>query len=234
LTYTLSQLGYLRSVPKKRRYALSANVLSIAHPVLAALRERGLASEFVYDLAQRTESSACVAVLEGLNAVYIETAHFQDAGKYTDIGTHRALLDSSTGRALYVALDKAQREAILNKLRLYSPERSGILIDSARAAESDYARYGTCLTHGIVHPGWLGLAMPLSGMYGRKLALSIGLPTENIADVDLSKLRSALAATASKIERAFKSEEKTPMACLPFPADPLSIKHKNHIDAYCR
>ena len=124
LTYTLTQLGYLRSIPLRRKYALSANVLSIGYPVLAALPERELARIHVKRLADETGGSVCLAICEGLQAVYVEASRGADAGQFPDIGTHRHVLDSSVGRALFVSMGAAQQLSTLTQLCLISPQRA--------------------------------------------------------------------------------------------------------------
>ncbi|MEO9230719.1 MAG: helix-turn-helix domain-containing protein [Devosia sp.] len=208
LTYTLTQLGYLRSIPHRRKYALSAQVLSIGYPVLASLPERELARTHVKKLADETGGSVCLAVAEGLQALYIEASRGADAGQLPDIGTSRPLLDSSVGRALFVDMESAQQESVLNQLCLIAPGRADELRRGASDAREDYARYGMCRTEGVAIAGWSAVAMPLRGLAGRKLALSLGLRTASVREGQLLRTAGAsLAATSSRIAMAFKAAE---------------------------
>ncbi len=210
LTYTLTQLGYLRNIPLRRKYALSANVLSIGHPVLASLPERDLARMHLKQLANDSHGSVCLAIAEGLHAVYIEASHGTEGSPLSDIGTHRALLDSSVGRALYVAMESAQQTAVLNQLCLISPQRETDLRRIAQQAQADFGRYGMCRSEGVVRPGWTGVAMPLRGLAGRHLAISLGIRTESLqGDADLRRPSLALAAAASRIAAAFQAADRS-------------------------
>ena len=211
LTYTLAQVGYLRTIPLKRKYALSANVLSIGHPVLTAFPERGLARMHVKQLADDTGGHACLAVLEGLNAVYIEAVHIADDRHGTDIGTHRPLLESSVGRALYAAMAPAQKEAVLNRLCVLHPARTDELKLSAAEADADFQRYGMCYTNGVVRPGWIGLAMPIKGLKGHTIAISLGIQHAGDASHDeiLRKYRLAVASAAARIESTCRAADRT-------------------------
>ena len=206
LTYTLTQLGYLRSIPLRRKYALSANVLSIGYPVLAALPERELARIHVKNLAEETGGSVCLAIFEGLQAVYIEASRGAEAGQFPDIGTHRHVLDSSVGRALFVSMNEAQQQSVLNRLCLISPQRSHELRAAAQTANADFQRLGMCRSEGLAIRGWSGIAVPINGLMGRRLALSLGVRTESLAtDSSPRRAELALAAAASRISEAFRA-----------------------------
>lgn len=53
-------------MPLRRIYALSARVLSIGYPVLAALPEREIARAHVKKLADETGGSVCLAIIDSL------------------------------------------------------------------------------------------------------------------------------------------------------------------------
>ncbi|MEO9230712.1 MAG: helix-turn-helix domain-containing protein [Devosia sp.] len=205
LTYTLTQLGYLRIVNHRRKYALSASVLSIGYPVLAALPDRELARGPLKALADSTKGSVCLAIREGLHAVYVEVSRGADVGQFPDIGQRRDLLGSSVGLALFVASEAQEQEAILNQACLITPARSSILRRAADRAREDYARYGMCKTDGLAVPGWAGLAMPIEGNGGIKFALSLGLQSQLLASEQAIRSAGlALAAAASRIQAALK------------------------------
>lgn len=205
LTYTLTRLGYLHTIAQRRKYALSAQVLSIAYPVLAALPERELARAHVKRLADETGGSVCLAIADGLRAVYVEASRGSDAGQYPDIGMHRPLLDSSVGRALYAAMDSGQRQSVLNQLCIGDAARADVLRESARTAIDDFGRFGVCLSESLVIPGWSAVAMPLAGLHGRLFALSLGVPSASLHPGQLVRVAgAALTAAAARIAQAFR------------------------------
>jgi len=209
LTYSLTQLGYLRSIPRRHKYALSAQVLSIGYPVLASLPERELARAHLKDLAVASHGSVCLAVAEGLQAVYIEVSRGLDAGQYPDIGQHRPLLHSSVGRALFAAMDAEQQASALNHLCVITPSRAQELRDAAHQAHQDFRRFGMCHTESMAIPGWSGIAIPIKGLNDRTLAITLGVPTSALdTRTKVQQARLALAATASRVSAAFQAARK--------------------------
>lgn len=209
LTYTLTQLGYLRSIPHRHKYALSARVLSIGYPVLASLPERELARMHLKDLAVATAGSVCLAVAEGLQAVYIEVSRGVDGGQYPDIGQHRPLLHCSVGRALFAAMNPDQQSTTLNQLCVISPSRAEELRGAAQEATEDFRRFGMCHTNNTAIVGWSGIAIPIKGLKGRTVAVSLGLPTQSLdTAAKTQQARLSLAATASRVSAAFQAARK--------------------------
>ncbi|MEJ8814647.1 helix-turn-helix domain-containing protein [Variovorax ureilyticus] len=201
LTHTLTELGYLRSVPLRRTYALTPKVLAIAHPLLAALPERALLRPHIHQLTAESGGSVCVAVADRLNVVYVEVSRGINAEQLPDIGTQRHLFECSSGRALFASSKAAARDALLHQMCLAEPERSEHLRDSARSAVEQYERYGMCHMVSLLVPEWSGVAMPLTGFHGRQIAISIGMRTKSILPADLiSQVGSQLATTVSHIK----------------------------------
>lgn len=210
LTYTLTQLGYLRSIPRRHKYALSAHVLSIGYPVLASLPERELARIHLKNLAVETGGSVCLAVAEGLQAVYIEVARGADASQHPDIGQHRPLLQSSVGRALFAAMDAEQQSSVLNQLCVISPSRTQELRKAAQDAIDDFRRFGMCHTESLAIAGWSGIAIPIQGLESRTVAISLGVHTESLdTEAKVQQARMSLATVASRVASAFQAVRKT-------------------------
>ncbi|MEO8296426.1 MAG: IclR family transcriptional regulator [Burkholderiales bacterium] len=209
LTHTLTELGYLRNVPHRPKYALSAQVLSIGYPVLAGLPERELARPHLKALADATGGSVCMAVAEGLRAVYIEVSRGIDAGQLPDIGVRRPLLDSSVGRALFVDMDRAEQAAVLNQSCLQQPERAEVLRQGAQQAIDDQARYGMCRTENLVMMGWSAVAMPLRGLGGHRFAVSLGVRSDRVpADDFMRRVGLPLSAAVSRMTSAFQARQR--------------------------
>ena len=206
LTYTLTELGYLRSIPLRRTYAITPKVLSIAYPLLAGLPERALLRPHIHKLTADTGGSVCVAVADGLQAVYVEVSRGINAEQLPDIGTRRPMLESSAGRALFVSSKAQTREALLHKMCLAEPARADDHRHSAATALEQYERHGMCHTVSILAPEWSGLAVPLTGFHGHCLAVSLGLRTETASAEELIRRSGAqLVATVARIKDAIHS-----------------------------
>ena len=70
MTYTLSQLGYLRKHAQSGKYKLDVGVLSFGYQMLSNLPIRAIATSFMVDLAQHAH--AAVALAAGLHASRID------------------------------------------------------------------------------------------------------------------------------------------------------------------
>ncbi|MES2184547.1 MAG: helix-turn-helix domain-containing protein [Pseudomonadota bacterium] len=210
LTHTLVELGYLRTTPGRQKYALSAQVLSLGYPVLARLPERELARLHVKALADETRGSVCLALAEGLHAVYVEVSRGRDAGQFPDIGVRRPLLDSSVGRALYVGMGPQQQASVLNQCCLNEPDRATTLRRSASLAVADYVRYGMCRTTGLAVPGWSAMAMPVRGLGNRRFAVSLGVQTQSIPEDEfVRRIGLPLSNAVSRMASAFRAAERS-------------------------
>jgi DNA-binding IclR family transcriptional regulator len=124
LTYTLMMLGYLAHVEQHQKYRLGSGVLSLGHPMLASLRVRQIARPFMEQIARDTGCTINLGMRDRLSVVYIDACRGDEANIYQpDIGSTRPLLSTSIGRALLLAAPVAQRQTILNRLKVEDPER---------------------------------------------------------------------------------------------------------------
>jgi len=203
LTHTLTQLGYLRSDAHRRKYALSANVLSISYPFLTSFPVRELARIHIKRLADEMGGAVCLGVLEGLQAVYIEVACSTGWLEPSDIGTRRPLLNSAVGRALFASMEVSQQESVLNRLTIAEPSEASELRKNAHLARDDFDKYGMCRTAG---PRWSAIAMPVFGVGERQIAISLGVPAGAFDDEQLLKRAgTCLAATTTHIAIAHRN-----------------------------
>jgi DNA-binding IclR family transcriptional regulator len=206
LTHTLTELGYLRSVPLRRTYAITPKVLSIAYPLLAALPERALLRPHIHQLTADTGGSVCVAVADGLQAVYVEVSRGINAEQLPDIGTQRHLLESSAGRALFASSKASVREGLLHRMCLAEPDRADTLRRNAVIAIEQYERHGMCHTVSVLAPEWSGLAVPFNGFHGHSLAVSLGMRIEAATAEELiRKAGGQLMATVARIRDSIHS-----------------------------
>src|ERR1700749_3166046 len=120
LTYTLSQLGYLKR-NAKGRFEPGLGILAMAYPVLSALKVRQLARPLMRDFAAYAGGTVSIAMPFGLDFIYVETLRTTDAVPHLpDVGFSSSMATTAVGRALlslytadevdvYVATVKAER-----------------------------------------------------------------------------------------------------------------------------
>jgi DNA-binding IclR family transcriptional regulator len=122
LTYTLTKLGYLRHNMRLGKYQLGSAVLSIGYPLLASMSVRQIARPFMKELADHCNGSVSMGIRDRLNMVYVETCRSSNSVTLPDIGTAVPIAQSVIGRAFLAACVPAEREAMLNQMKVKEPE----------------------------------------------------------------------------------------------------------------
>lgn len=162
LTYTLTELGYLRHLTRASKYELGSAVLSIGYPLLANIRVRQLARGEMKALAEHAHGWVSIGMRERLNMVYIETSRAGDVlDSKPDIGQTFPIIMSAMGRAYLAGLDEAAREAMVNQIRVKTPELWGKHSGKVRSSLEDFRVRGFCLHHGDFNPHVNTVAVPM-------------------------------------------------------------------------
>ena len=181
LTYTLGELGFLRRLDDKRRYAPGAAVLALAYPVLASLQIRQVAQPYMRELSDYARVNVSLAMLDRDRLVYVETCRTTalTTDHRPDIGVIWSLTEGAIGRAFLAGLPEAERTPLVNALRVQDPERSHLLDDRMRQAFEDYRRDGFCTALAEVRPGLYGVAAPVKqAIDGNRFAFTCALAAE--------------------------------------------------------
>jgi DNA-binding IclR family transcriptional regulator len=123
-TYTLSQLGYLRQERGTGKYQLGTAVLTLSYPLLANIPLRQVVRFPMRRLADRIGGSVSLGMRERLSIVYIETARSRSirAQHLSDIGMAHPILGTANGRAFLAGCTPEEREALMNEIRVKTPE----------------------------------------------------------------------------------------------------------------
>jgi DNA-binding IclR family transcriptional regulator len=162
LTYTLTELGYLRHLPRISKYELGSAVLSIGYPLLANIKVRQLARLEMKKLAEHARGWVSLGMRERLNMVYIETSRSTEVlDSKPDIGQTFPILMSAMGRAYLAGLPAAERESVLNQIRVKTPEvwtKHSAKIDTSL---EDFRTRGFCMHHGDFNPHVHTVAAPM-------------------------------------------------------------------------
>lgn len=178
LTATLVQLGFLHRQPDGSGYRLGARLLPLAHPLLARLRVRQAARPIMQELADYARGAVSIAVMEGLDAVHVETVVSPDPLPLSpDIGTTTPLLQTATGRALLALLDAPSLGAVLGA---FAAQRPALWAEFQASAAQEIERVrnqGFALSLGDYRPELHAVAVPLVRTEaGECLSLNCGVP----------------------------------------------------------
>ena len=161
LTYTLTKLGYLRHNMRLGKYQLGSAVLSIGYPLLASMNIRQIARPFMKELADYANGSVNMAIRDRLSMVYVEACRSGNVVSLPDIGTSVPLGQTVTGRAFLFACTPAEREAILNQMKVKDPELHRKYRAQIDKSIEDIRMRGFCVSYGELRREVYSVGVPM-------------------------------------------------------------------------
>ena len=151
LTYTLTELGYLRYSESHGKYHYGPALINIGYSLLSHMGTRRLARPLMQALAEHSQGAVNFGVREGTDMVYVDT--YRSASMFTiqlDVGSKLPLASSAMGRAYLCALPEAERVELLEQIRQQDEARWPELKAGLDQATLEYQEHGYCLSLG----GW--------------------------------------------------------------------------------
>lgn len=113
LTYTLTELGYLTFIKRLSKYEPAPAILALGYPVLANLRVRQIAHDYMQQLASHANASVALASPSRLSMIYVDAANSGNLNTLLlDIGSRVDMATTSIGRAYLAAIDEEAREVV--------------------------------------------------------------------------------------------------------------------------
>jgi DNA-binding IclR family transcriptional regulator len=167
LTYTLTQLGFLRDAHAPRKYALGSAAVSLGYSALSQIDIRRAARPLLHALSQQTNASAHLAINDSLHMQVVDT-YWHSAVFVVDIGSRVPVVTTSLGRAYVCALPQEERKAILEQIRLRRPADWPLARRSFDEAFREYEQYGFCLALGDWRRDVNAVAAPFDPRDGTK------------------------------------------------------------------
>lgn len=117
ITFTLTQLGYLRYDKERRKYQLGPGVLSLGYNVLAQMEIRDTARPLMRDLADYADASVYLAVPDNTDMVYVEACRAPTSMVIRlGVGSRVPMAQTSIGRCYLAALPEAERARQLERI----------------------------------------------------------------------------------------------------------------------
>ncbi|AHC46178.1 IclR family transcriptional regulator [Achromobacter xylosoxidans] len=197
ITYTLTELGYLRYHPDTGKYSPGYGVLALGFGLLAGLEVRELAKASMTDLARETGGAVALGAFDGDAMTYVEAIHGSSALYLRLPVGYRASLDSAMGRAYLASLPAAACADVLERLGPAAPAPAAI--ERARAELRDT---GCCFAIGEWQSGINAVAVPFVSITGEGVfVMSCGGPEGLLPEAGLRThvapaLRAAIAGLA--------------------------------------
>jgi DNA-binding IclR family transcriptional regulator len=197
ITYTLTELGYLRYHPDTGKYSPGYGVLALGFGLLAGLEVRELAKASMTELARGTGGAVALGAFDGDAITYVEAIHGSSALYLRLPVGYRASLDSAMGRAYLASLPVPACDDALARLGQAAPAAAAIERARAELRES-----GCCYAIGEWQSGINAVAVPFSSVTGEGVfVMSCGGPAGLLPEADLRTqvaplLRAAVAGLA--------------------------------------
>jgi len=164
-TYTLVRLGFLRINRVSGKYQLGPAVLSLGYPLLSSLNIRQIARPFMKELADSVRGSVSLGMRDRLSVVYVESSRGDPPRiQPPDVGLSYPVARTAMGRALLAAYSREDRDALINEIKVKTPEDwksfQGQITESIR----DYQRHGFCVSYGDLRREVHAVAVPMRSM----------------------------------------------------------------------
>jgi DNA-binding IclR family transcriptional regulator len=129
LLHTLAEAGYVRQETSDRNYHLGAAAINLAMAASRHTDVRALAGPYLRQLADATQETASLVVLDGAEIIYIAQAESTNTVRtFNSIGTRLPAYASAGGKALLAHLSTAQQE-LFWKTTDFVPFTANTLID---------------------------------------------------------------------------------------------------------
>jgi DNA-binding IclR family transcriptional regulator len=167
LVYTLTQLGFLRHAQAQRKYGLGSAAVSLGYSALTQIDIRRAARPLLHALSQQTNSSAHLAINDGLHMQVVDT-YWHSGVFVVDIGSRVSIVTTSLGQAYVCALPEEERRSILEQIRVRRPAEWPLARRRFEQAFRDYEQYGFCLAFGDWRRDVNAVAAPFDPRDGTK------------------------------------------------------------------
>jgi DNA-binding IclR family transcriptional regulator len=148
LTYTLTQLGYLRRNAHQNKYELAPQALGLCQPLLAGLPMRHAARPALERLAAETHGTAGLAICDRSAMVCIESVNSRSVPAALEVGAAMPILASAPGLAFVAGCTTEERTALLNRLRVRDENGYRSAESAIDAALEEHRVNGCCVWRG--------------------------------------------------------------------------------------
>jgi DNA-binding IclR family transcriptional regulator len=157
------------------------------------------------ELAEEVRGAVSIGVRDRLDIVYLETSR---AGallprQWSEVGLSHPIVASAIGRAYLAACEPAAREALLNEIRVKTPETWDRHRASVARSLRLFARHGWCVSLGDLNPEIYAVGVPFGQMGDGELIVFNCTVQRDLVDRETLEREVAprLAAMVSRLRR---------------------------------
>lgn len=162
LTYTLTQLGYLKYNSHLEKYQLGPGVLALGYRFFASHGIRQLARPYMQELANSTDCAIALGDVDRNAITYVEVC--QGTGPLVmrlEAGSRLPVVSTAIGRAWLCGVSEARRTAFLEQLKTADPKQWEAAQGVVTKSLEDYQRYGFVFSEGDWESEISAVAVPL-------------------------------------------------------------------------
>lgn len=168
LTFTLTQLGYLRYREEFGKYELAAGVVGLAYPYLATRALPSIARPLMVALAAQTRTNIGLGVHENLSVLYLEYALGErNPNRRQRVGFRVPLIRTAMGRACIAAMDGRERDRLYAQLSQHYPKEWADLHLQLDDAVAQVEAKGYCIAARTFQQDTISVAVPFLDNDGR-------------------------------------------------------------------
>lgn len=169
LTYTLTELGFLRYSKHLRKYQLGTAVLALGYNLFSNMDIIRVARPFLQELADYAQAAVGLCVQDRLRMLYLENIY---PNTNAVVLRHRAgdfipMATTASGRAFLCAVSDKSRTYLMDQIRQRDEENWPTLKAGIEQALKDMHDFGFCMSLGDYNKGVnaVGVAIksPLGG-----------------------------------------------------------------------
>lgn len=184
---TLEDMGFLFKSNADGRYQLSSRVMDLGYQYIKSLDVNEIVMPFIDELRDQTELSAHLAILEGIDAVYIYRALSSQAMvSNIPIGSRLPASATSIGRSLLLNHTKEDLLLLFNsyKFEQYSGKTAMSVKELIAILDEDRIR-GYSINRSSFMEGTVAIAVPLVNASGMTVAaINVSGTEKQLADID--------------------------------------------------
>ncbi len=202
LLQALVHQGFARKNEDTGRYELTMKLWELGSGVANRLDVRLESLPFMRELAEQTQETVHLSILDGIEVLYIEKIDSpQPVRAYTTVGGRSPAQCVATGKALLAWAQEDTLNSIKNRLKPYTP-RTVVKFGELRRELEQIRERGFALNRGEWREQVVGAAAPIHDGRGQVVAaVGISGPAERLDEARLMQAGQTLMAVAAQISR---------------------------------
>jgi DNA-binding IclR family transcriptional regulator len=188
LTYTLTQLGYLRYSDRLEKYQLGSGVLALGYAFVSSLSIKQVAKPLMQEFANNTGAAIGLSDRDRLDMIYVEFCAPTDVTTFRhDIGNRVSMVKTASGRAYLAALPEEERHYLLEHIEKKNSSSWPKIKFGIDDAVASYKKRGFCCSFGDWDHDVNGVAVPLILSQGNIFVFNAGGPAYRLKPEVLEK-----------------------------------------------